>query len=556
MATVPEFISVLRKIRDVIYPSINETYQESLVLKQSIDTNKAEFDTDFEEFSTEYDDFIIKKGQVDTSVASASNSALSASQSATIATNKSNEIKAIKTQSTTGAAGTNASVSYNPIDGKFTFVIPQGVKGDKGESFTVDSSGITANRTLYDNKLAKWSFLDLTTSTLYFKLSNISGDWSTGIPFGKGDKGDDGEAGVGIGSFAFLSTTDSSGLAGKSGATDTYRVTLTNSNTFNYIVYNGLDFTAINSLVKKTTTDNADEFIFGDSTSNFSLKKISWTNIVDKLKTLFNIDSNGNIGTGIQTFNGFGGAGFKNYIINGKKTINQRALTSTNNSYNQDKWYKIDNNWFQAIESDNNLISGKIYSLSWVGSATASYYVGTATSSTINAQTFTSISNGGNFTLSISAGKNLWIKFASDATGSNFNFVQLEEGSVATPFEQRPYGLELNLCQRYYEIISGSYGVAIQYTANGDTRINIPFKVTKSAMPKVSVSGNWNVLAVGHASAAVNALITPTGAIPEYDINGIYAVTFNTNSNIQACGTNVCMSGHSNSLIFIIESEL
>lgn len=32
--------------------------------------------------------------------------------------------------------------------------------------------------------------------------------------------------------------------------------------------------------------------------------------------------------------------------------------------------------------------------------------------------------------------------------------VQLEEGSVATPFEQRPYGLELSLCQRYYAILS------------------------------------------------------------------------------------------------------
>lgn len=30
--------------------------------------------------------------------------------------------------------------------------------------------------------------------------------------------------------------------------------------------------------------------------------------------------------------------------------------------------------------------------------------------------------------------------------------VQLEEGSVATPFEQRPIGLELSLCQRYYEV--------------------------------------------------------------------------------------------------------
>ncbi len=29
--------------------------------------------------------------------------------------------------------------------------------------------------------------------------------------------------------------------------------------------------------------------------------------------------------------------------------------------------------------------------------------------------------------------------------------IQLEPGPVATPFEQRPYGLELSLCQRYYQ---------------------------------------------------------------------------------------------------------
>ena len=143
-------------------------------------------------------------------------------------------------------------------------------------------------------------------------------------------------------------------------------------------------------------------------------------------------------------------SGFKNYIINGKKVVNQRGLTSTDNSYNQDRWYKAGNNWFQGIEGDNNLVSGKTYTLSFVGVATASYYVGTATSATINAQTFTSINNGGTFTLTISAGQNLWIKFASDATGSTFNFVQLEEGIVATQFEHRPYGLELSLCQRYY----------------------------------------------------------------------------------------------------------
>jgi hypothetical protein len=35
--------------------------------------------------------------------------------------------------------------------------------------------------------------------------------------------------------------------------------------------------------------------------------------------------------------------------------------------------------------------------------------------------------------------------------------VQLELGSVATPFEHRSYGEELALCQRYYQILSVGY---------------------------------------------------------------------------------------------------
>lgn len=179
-------------------------------------------------------------------------------------------------------------------------------------------------------------------------------------------------------------------------------------------------------------------------------------------------------------------SGFKNYIINGKKVINQRSLTSTDNSYNQDRWYKAGVNWFQGIEGDNNLISGKTYTLSWVGVATASYYVGNTTSATVNAQTFTPIANGGSFTLTISVGQNLWIKFVSDATGSTFNFVQLEEGSVASPFENRPYGLELSLCQRYYE--SGS----ISFTAYAVTgaRYGQPYRMSgiKRVAPTVVLS--------------------------------------------------------------------
>ena len=241
MAVVAEFISVLRKIRDVIYPEVNALYEDSLVLKESIDAGKAEIDADLIQFNTEYSDFNTKKNQVDVAVASAQSSATSANNSAIIATNKSNEIKAITAQSTTGAPGTSAYASYNPTDGKFTFNIPQGIKGDKGESFTVNSSGITASRTLYDAQPTGWSFLDITTSTLYFKASNTSGDWSSGVPFGKGDKGDKGDTGVGITSFTFVSTNHISGLPAQPGGTDIYRVTLTNTLTFEYQVYNGLN---------------------------------------------------------------------------------------------------------------------------------------------------------------------------------------------------------------------------------------------------------------------------------------------------------------------------
>ena len=178
--------------------------------------------------------------------------------------------------------------------------------------------------------------------------------------------------------------------------------------------------------------------------------------------------------------------GFKNYIINGRKAVNQRGLTSTDNSYNQDRWYKAGNNWFQGIEGANNLISGKKYTLSWVGSATASYYVGNATSSTINSQTFIPIENGGSFILNISAGQNLWIRFESDATGSTFNFVQLEEGSVATPFENRHIGLELSLCQRYYETSDGNLHwttydqVRATYSVNPIIMYNTSKRVTAS----------------------------------------------------------------------------
>lgn len=269
---IAEFISVLRKIRDEIYPEVEITYENALALKAYIDNANITLNELVTDFNTDYDLFTIKYSSIETYLAQAANnastssaSAISAAASAATATAKSNEIKAITTQTNTGLAGTNANVAYNPSDGKFTFTVPRGDKGEKGDSFTVGATGTTAGRTTYNGYSTGFSYLDMETSMIYFKISAATGNWSAGVPFGKGDKGNTGEVGVGITSFAFVSTTDSSGLPGKLDASDTYRVTLSNSNTFDYVVKNGTSKDDSLYLLK-----SEDAILNGNITFNFS----------------------------------------------------------------------------------------------------------------------------------------------------------------------------------------------------------------------------------------------------------------------------------------------
>jgi hypothetical protein len=72
--------------------------------------------------------------------------------------------------------------------------------------------------------------------------------------------------------------------------------------------------------------------------------------------------------------------------------------------------------------------------------------------------------------------------------------VQLEAGAVATPFEHRPYGYELSLCQRYYFRINGSGTVvgSPSLSGTGATYVNIsPPTSMRSAGQTLDVSGNF-----------------------------------------------------------------
>ena len=75
--------------------------------------------------------------------------------------------------------------------------------------------------------------------------------------------------------------------------------------------------------------------------------------------------------------------------------------------------------------------------------------------------------------------------------------VQLEVGSVATPFEHKTYAQELNACMRYYEGIYMGQGTALMRTYTNTagspsncTNVEYNFKVEKRAQPTWAVEGN------------------------------------------------------------------
>jgi hypothetical protein len=99
--------------------------------------------------------------------------------------------------------------------------------------------------------------------------------------------------------------------------------------------------------------------------------------------------------------------------------------------------------------------------------------------------------------------------------------VQLEVGSVATPFDRRPFAVELELCQRYYEksynvgtLTGSNTAVGISMGLGGNTvyigGVSGQFKVSKRTTPTVSLfshggtAGIWSVYG-GASTAAATA---------------------------------------------------
>ena len=300
-----------------------------------------------------------------------------------------------------------------------------------------------------------------------------------------------------------------------------------------------------------------------------------------------------------SSLNGGQFGGRRNLIINGAMQINQRGASSVTSGYFVDRFTlsacsasavltsSTPTEFPKAISvsatSGNPIIIQKIESKSCQGlsgkTVTASFYaknISNATTLYASLQYAGSADNFGSTTTiseqNLGSLSGSWVRYTASWTvpsgglnglalnilcagSSTFTMgvtgVQLEVGSVATPFEHSPYGEELELCKRYFNQIGGQtpYQNIIQTMwISGNTAVSPYYhRPALRATPAITKLQNWSHLGPGTIGQTVSA-----------DQNGLNSVQFGfSGGSGGTSGTSLVLRGNNNSGVYItFDAEL
>jgi len=221
-------------------------------------------------------------------------------------------------------------------------------------------------------------------------------------------------------------------------------------------------------LTAATSLNDADLFLVRQGTTEKSVAKLVFSNGFAASGANADITSLGSI----TSINGGQLGGLRNKIINGGFVVNQRDYASGSAVgtvlYAHDRWKmaaSADTYTFSTTVNKTTITipAGKVlrqvieglnlqsgtYTLSWDGTAQGKIGAGSLSAPGV--------------TGSITGGTNTTIEFGPGTVAN----VQLELGTVATEFEQRPYGMEFALCQRYLPAINSSGAASNPLPASG-----------------------------------------------------------------------------------------
>jgi hypothetical protein len=163
--------------------------------------------------------------------------------------------------------------------------------------------------------------------------------------------------------------------------------------------------------------------------------------------------------------------------------------------------------WTLSVWSEEDLSGQSPFAVFREGGEVSTNQVGAGTFGAFAATGATAIGSFNQYSASLSITASpgatnicLYVGFPV-SNGQRYSQIQLEPGPVATPFEHRPIGTELALCQRYFEVINLCEGedgsnyvatVGIMNSGGSIAYFDKSFKVQKRAVPTVANGSTVN----------------------------------------------------------------